>query len=163
LKSLDREHPCSDVSCHIAGTTHRIPAGGQLPLPRTRRWRARFTRFAKTQVRRTCLESDSTNAETSVVVPHFAHPSVDETRFDCPCATGLHSKRSHPLREPSSTTVRVNEPVALHPLHPLSPCLSTRGLDERHAAADACSPHYLVFNDEYPCLVCLPSVVSHFG
>lgn len=76
-----------------------------------------MTCFAKTRLYRTGLESDSADVETPFVVPHSDHPSVARTHFDCPCATGHHSKRSHPFRKPRSTIVRVTKPMALRSLH----------------------------------------------
>lgn len=108
LKSLDREHPRSDVSCHFPGTNRRFPTGGRLPLPRTRRWRARLTRSAKAQLQQTGLEPADADAETPLVVLHSASRWIRGVHLDRSCAKELFRGRSHPFHAEVST-VRINE------------------------------------------------------
>jgi len=105
-----------------------------------------LTYSAKTRSCRTGLESDSADAETPFVVPHSGHPSVAETPSDCPVATGLHSKRSHPFRKPRSTTVRVTKPVALGPLHPRASVPFGRTTTVRGTLQPTLAAHTILFS-----------------
>lgn len=63
-----------------------------------------------------------------------------------PCATGLQSKRSHPLRKPRSTTVRVTKPVALGPLHPRAPVPFGKTVKMRGTLQSTHAAHTILFS-----------------
>lgn len=105
-----------------------------------------MTYSAEARLCRTGLESDSADAETPFVVPHSCHPSVTEIPSDCPCATGRHSKRSHPFRKPRSTTVRVTKPVALGPLQPRALVPFGRTVRMRGTLQPTLAAHTILFS-----------------